>query len=334
MIKVPFDMLVEKIKEQAKISDGEIDAKIKSKMDQLSGLISKEGAAHIIANELGVKLFDESQTKVKIKRILEGMRSVETVGKITQLFDVKEFNRKDGSAGKVLAFTIGDETGTIRVVLWNEQTDIVKDLKMGIIVKVVGAYSRNNNNNLEIHLATKGEIIPNPEGETVGEVAQPVVGRRKIADLKENESNIELLGTIVQAFEPRFYEVCPECGKRAKQKENGFECPTHGSVATAYGYVMNTVLDDGTSTIRTIFFRNQMNNLLQKNNDEILKLKENTAEFQAIKDGLLGKIVKIVGRVTKNEMFDRIEFISQQVFPDPNPDEELKRLEKEAEAVQ
>ena len=78
MIKIPYEKIIEKIKEQAKISDSEIESKIKEKTDQLAGLISKEGAAHIIANELGVKLFEEGN--LKIKDILPGMRSVETSG--------------------------------------------------------------------------------------------------------------------------------------------------------------------------------------------------------------------------------------------------------------
>ena len=40
------------------------------------------------------------------------------------------------------------------------------------------------------------------------------------------------------------------------------------------------------------------------------------------------KIVKLVGRGSKNQLFDRLEFTTQLVFPDPNPEEELKRLDQ------
>ena len=34
-----------------------------------------------------------------------------------------------------------------------------------------------------------------------------------------------------------------------------------------------------------------------------------------------------MGRVNKNVMFDRVEFVAQLVFADPDPEEEIKRLE-------
>jgi len=47
-----------------------------------------------------------------------------------------------------------------------------------------------------------------------------------------------------------------------------------------------------------------------------------------LKNDLLGNIIKVIGRASKNEVFNRIEFVPSMVFPNPNPEEELKRLEK------
>ena len=94
---MPLEQAISKIKEASGLSEEEIKGKIDAKLDQLSGLVSKEGAAYIIANELGVKLFEQTSGKLQIKNILAGMRDVETVGKVTRKFDVKEFQRKDGN---------------------------------------------------------------------------------------------------------------------------------------------------------------------------------------------------------------------------------------------
>src|SRR3989338_5585651 len=91
MFKVPFEKIVEAIKEKTQLSDEDINAKIQQKSDQLSGLVSKEGAAHIIANELGVKLFEAPKGTLQIKNILSGMRDVEVLGRVTQIFDLKQF---------------------------------------------------------------------------------------------------------------------------------------------------------------------------------------------------------------------------------------------------
>ena len=50
MIKIPYEQIVERIKTNANISEDEIKERVNAKMKQLSGLISKEGAAHIVAN--------------------------------------------------------------------------------------------------------------------------------------------------------------------------------------------------------------------------------------------------------------------------------------------
>ena len=88
-------------------------------------------------------------------------------------------------------------------------------------------------------------------------------------------------------------------------------------------------MDDGTETTRTIFFAKQLENLIKKDKVEILTYKENPSDFEQIKTDLLGKTIKVVGRIRKNEMFSRLEIISQLVFPDIDPDEEIKKLAEE-----
>ncbi len=328
MFKIPLDDIIKIIKEKKNVSEEEINSRIEKKLKQLSGLISREGAAHIVANELGVKLFDQYTGKVQIKNILPGMRDVETVGKVQQIFDVREF-QTENRTGKVGNFILGDETGTIRVVIWGSQADIINSLTKDTIIKIKSGYVRENQGRKEIHLNDRSRIIINPPGEKVGEVKTSEITRKKINDLKENDENIELLGTIVQVFEPRFFEICSECNKRLKQIEGSFICNEHKNTTLDYSYVLNLVLDDGTETIRTVFFRNQLENLLNKNKEQLLVYRNNPEKFEEIRTPLLGNTIKVNGRVTKNTMFDRLEFITNKVFPNPDPKEEIERLNKE-----
>src|SRR3990167_1957944 len=130
MIKIPYEQIIEKIKNEANISESEIEEKINEKMKQLSGLISKEGAAHIVANEVGIKLFEAFSGKLQIKNILAGLRNVETVGKVLQTYELREFTTNERQ-GKVASMVIGDETGTIRVVLWGSQADRSEERRVG-----------------------------------------------------------------------------------------------------------------------------------------------------------------------------------------------------------
>jgi replication factor A1 len=328
MLQIPLDQIIEKIKENSELSDKDINEKIEAKLQQLSGLISREGAAHIIANELGVKLFEQTSGKLQVKNILTGMRDVETTVRVTNIFPITEFSRKDGSPGKVGSFIAGDETGTIRFVLWGDQTNTLKDLAEGTIIKINGGYVRENQGKKEIHINERSKLILNPEGESIAEIKKPETQRKPIKDLTEADNNTEIFATVVQVFDPRFYEVCPECNKRARPKDAGFACEKHGVVTPAYAYLINLVLDDGTETIRTVFFRNQMEHLTEKTKEQLLAAKDNQESLEKIKSDLLGNQIKVVGRVSKNDMFDRMEFVAMQVFPKPDPKEEIDKLQE------
>ena len=75
--------------------------------------------------------------------------------------------------------------------------------------------------------------------------------------------------------------------------------------------------------------KNQMEHLLEKTQEQILEIKEHPEKFEGIKHSLIGEQVKFVGRVNKNQMFDRIEFIANQVFLNPSPEEEIEKIKQE-----
>ncbi len=324
MVKIPKEMIIERIKEKTKLSDEQINSKIKNKLSQLSGLISEEGAAHIVANELGVKLY-ETPEKLQVKNILPGMRNVNLVGKVVRVFDIRHFETENRK-GKVGSFILGDETGVIRVVAWNDKADLISNISPEDMIKIESAYARENNRGLrELHLGDRSNIIIDPKG--VKEIKTPGTIRKTISELKDNEDNIELLGTIVQVFEPRFFEICPECGKRVRETEGEFHCDTHGNVEPNYSYVLNLFLDDGTDNIRVVLWRDQMQKIFDMEHAQLVEYKDQS--FEELKNDLLGRIVKFVGRTSKNEMFDRIEFIPQLVIRNPDPEEEVERIKKE-----
>lgn len=333
MIKIPYEQIIERIKKEGKISENEINGKIDDKMKQLSGLISKEGAAHIVANELGIKLFDSFTGKLQIKNILAGLRDVETVGKVIQTYELREFTTNDRQ-GKVASLIIGDETGTIRVVMWGDQADNIKNINKDMILKILGGYVKDNNGKIELQLNDRSKVILNPEGETIKSVKQYTAERKTIDKLTENDTDVEILGTIVQIFDPRFFEVCPQCGKRAKNVEGSFVCDAHNKVEPDYSYVLNLILDDGTENIRTVFFRDSMEKLINSNKEKILTYKDNPEKFEEVKTELLGNLAKISGRVKKNIFFDRIELVANDVSLNPNPEEEIKRLDEEVKKVE
>lgn len=323
MFKIPLAEIKEKIIASGKLTSNDLDLKIKAKINELSGLISEEGAAHIIANELGIELINQNRDRLKIKEIYMGMKNVSALAKVVRKFEIREF-AKGEVKGKVANLIIGDETGTLRLVLWNDQTKHFEKLNEEDIILIKDAYVKENNNNRELHLGDRGELVINPSGEKVERVRQGSAFERKtIGELKDGTDNVELLGTVVQVFDPRFFEVCPECAKRV----NLSQCEIHGTVNPTLSYVLNLVFDDGTGTIRSVFWKNQTSHLLARSDEEMGKYKENPALFESVKTDLLGEQFKLMGRVKRNEMFDRLEF-NVQLVEKANPAEEIKKLEK------
>ena len=302
MIKQTYNQILEKIQAQTQKSVPEIESLIQNKLKKLSDLISREGAAHIVANELKVKLYDKIEGKLKIKDLVSGMNSVDVSAKVINNYGVREF-QKDDRHGKVASLLIGDETGTCRLVLWdNHHISEVENNNLteekSILVK--NAYVRENNNFKELHLGNKSSMEYINENINVISFSQNL-RTKKIKDLEENDyTSIE--GTIVQVFEPRFYESCPEC--RKKINEEG-KCNVHGIVEKKEVPIVNIYLDDGTENIRVVLFNENVNKLI--NNSEILK---NNDEFR---DEVLGKQLKITGRVVRNEVVDRNEFRASSI---------------------
>jgi replication factor A1 len=252
---------------------------------------------------------------------------VETVGKVIQTYELREFNTNDRQ-GKVASMLIGDETGNIRAVMWGNQADNIRSIKPGAVVKIVNAYVRENNGYMEIHLNDKSQVIINPANETV-ELKQKLSPRKQISELTESDAAAEILGTVVQIFDPKFFEVCPECSKRLKVENDVFLCQEHDKVIPDYSYVMNLIVDDGTENIRTVFFRDSMEKLLRMGKDRVMNYKKNPETFEEVKTDLLGTILKISGRVKKNLFFDRLEFVANDVNLNPDPEDEIKRLDEE-----
>ena len=329
-MNVPFDVVVQKIQDEAGISKEEIDKKISVKLDQLSGLISKEGAAHIVANELGIDLL-KTDGILKITHLTPGMRNVDIVGKVVRKYEVREFSSGDRK-GKIGKFLLGDETGITAIAMWNDKADFFDTFEEGDVLKVENCTVRSGlNGRSELHMTDGSNILVNPKGITVetraiGEVSETT--KKKISELKENDINVEVFATIIQIYDIRFFEVCPECNKRAKPTEDGsgFSCATHGVVAPSFASVLNILVDDGTEKVRVVLWRNQIAELLNLKDDELVKYKDDPVEFEGVKADLLGHQIKIVGKVSNNNMFNRLEMNANRVIFNIDPEKEISSL--------
>ncbi|MFH1637259.1 MAG: hypothetical protein ABIB71_02430 [Candidatus Woesearchaeota archaeon] len=325
MIGMTYEQIVSRIKTEKELSESEIDKKVEKKLKELSGLITKEGAAHIIANELGIKLYEGLKEKqFKIKELNPFLRNIEVKGKVVRLYDIRSF-KTEKREGRIATFLLGDETGVIRAVVWDEP--IIKQIEKGkhpensaVIIK--NAYVRENNGYRELHLGTGSSIEECSESFSVAERKQQQQAK-PISEVKENEF-ATVRGTIVDVFEPRFYDACPECGKKLAQEGSKFTCREHGKREPVAAIILNFYLDDGTDSIRATCFRDTAEKLLGVKGKA---LKANPELFFESKRKMLGLEAEVSGKAKNNEFFNRVELTANSV-KEAEPKEIIEALEK------
>lgn len=335
MLDLPYEVAVERIKAHAGLTDAEIEARVQEKLTQLSGLISRDGAVHILANELDVPLTpaQPQEQKAKIKDLRLGMRGLNVTGRVVRKYEVRSFD-KNGRQGKVASLLLGDETGVTRLVFWNDQVDgAFAEIKEGDVLIVQNPFVKQSyrEDRLELQLNQQSTLTVNPEGVTVAGREQPDRAPRVqkyLKDIQGGEDNVEIIATIVQVYDPRFYDACSQCRKKLT---NGL-CPVHGEVPGETNFSMAAFLDDGTGNVRTSFWKQQSLVLTGLNEAEFLRFRDDPTAFEEVKNALLGEIVKIVGTAKRNDTFDRLEFTANLVFRDVDPAKELENLERKFEA--
>ncbi|MEF8840401.1 MAG: single-stranded DNA binding protein [Haloarculaceae archaeon] len=87
-----------------------------------------------------------------------GQSDVNLRGVVLDTGTVRTFDRDDGSEGRVSNFTLGDETGRVRVTMWDERADRAEELDPGTTVEVVDGYVRDREGSLELHVGSRGAI--------------------------------------------------------------------------------------------------------------------------------------------------------------------------------
>ena len=309
-----YERIVEKISKASGLEKEEIERKIEAKRAKLSDLISKEGAAQVIASELGISFENE---RLKINELLPGMRKVNTIGKVINLFPIRTFTTKKGEESKVVNFWVADETSNIKVVLWDtNHIGLIENGKIavGTTVEISNGGMRDN----ELHLGSFSNIKPSEE--VLGEVRTEKVFKEKhIIDFKVGE-NTSVRAFILQLFEPRFFHVCPECSKKVVQEGEIFSCGKHGKIIPEKRAVTSIVVDDGTDSIRAVLFHE----VLAKLGFSQL---EDLGKFADEKENFLGKEMFFTGNIRNNAFFNTPEFIVEDV-KEAQPEDIITELEK------
>jgi len=119
------------------ITKEEFEERVEKKIDECGDLVDEPTAAMMVVGELG-------REHVKIKGLAAKSSLFSFFGKIVDKTEPKEFDRPDGEKGWVSTILLGDETGTTRVVLWDQKAGAVLDTEVGEVLEVIGRHPGKN----------------------------------------------------------------------------------------------------------------------------------------------------------------------------------------------
>ena len=238
-----IDNLYQKLLESG-FSEEELERQVQSKAKEFGGFMSKQGILFIIAKENGIYLnspdvndqfykefeeeIDYDDFTIEISEVKESMTNIVLLGKILQVYETRDFTRKDGTPGIVGSFLLGDISQTIKVILWDDKVDITKNdfFRKNELIRIIGGYCRmGRDNNLEVHLGRKGKIILSPENVSKNmekklnnleynqnQIDSPQKPNSKIKDLIEQYKYIKRVQGLIQIEE--FKEVNTKTGEK------------------------------------------------------------------------------------------------------------------------
>ncbi|AXR79534.1 single-stranded DNA binding protein [Natrarchaeobaculum sulfurireducens] len=187
----------------------------------------KEGFSGVEVSVDDVEPDDETEIDVTVsdthtvEDLSLGLSNVNLVGLVLDTGSVRTFDRDDGSEGRVSNLTLGDETGRIRVTLWDERADLATELEPDATVEVVDGYVKERDGNLELHVGNRGTV------EEVDEDVEYVPESTPIETVEIGQT-VDIAG-VVRSADP----------KRTFDRDDGSE-----------GQVRNIRVQDATDDIR------------------------------------------------------------------------------------
>jgi replication factor A1 len=222
----------------------ELEKQVKNKAKEFGGFMSEQGILFVIAKENGIYLqssdineqlykefeeeIDYDDFTIDISEIKEDMTIIVLLGKILQVYETREFTRKDGTPGIVGSFLLGDISQTIKVILWDDKVNITKNefFRKNELIRIIGGYCRmGRDSNLEVHLGKKGRIVLSPQNVSKNaerklnnleydqnQIDSPQKLTSKIKDLIERYKYIKIIQGLIQIEE--FKEVNTKSGEK------------------------------------------------------------------------------------------------------------------------
>ena len=219
------------------VSKDEFIKKVSEKVEQMSGLCDEKTAAMLVAHDLGIT--DTGREVTKISAITADSNNVNFIAKVMSVFDVREFNRNDGTIGKVGNITVADETGSIRLTLWDDKADLITagSIEIGQNMQISG-YVKDGYSGVEVNIGKNGVFTETDED------VDATMNSQKIVDVKDGMGDINLCGRVVDISDVRTFS----------KKDGGEGRVCNITIGDETGKIRVTLWDEKTDFTKEISF--------------------------------------------------------------------------------
>ena len=269
--------------------------------------LSEEQASNMFIPELAT-LEKALYEYKKIEDLDEDEEDTIIIGRIIELYDMREFDRDNGDTGYVRNIEIADDTGAVKVVLWDK--DAKRELEMGQALKIQNPrLSLDMDNQLQATVSGGTTILDPSEKEidnlpSQEELMESIFVSKPIEALLEDDTNVHITAQIKEVFTDRILlKKCPNCHESVEESEDEYICDNCGHTFDEpdYTLMIPTRVEDETGEISVTFFGNLAEQLIDKDKSEIISL---AGEGYGIEDklqDLVGITIEIIANVSFNE---------------------------------
>jgi replication factor A1 len=93
---------------------------------------------------------------VKISELRDGLRKVDVEAQVTEISEPREVRSKfTGETYRVAEATISDDSGTIKLVLWNEQ---IEQVHVNDTVRIENGYTKSFRGEIQLNVGRYGKL--------------------------------------------------------------------------------------------------------------------------------------------------------------------------------
>ena len=235
--------------------------------------------------------------------------NIYVVGRVFEVFDVRELERDDGSKYLLRNIEIADNSLAIRVSLWGD--DAKREFDEGEAIKIQNPRVDYYNDQLTLNVGRNTAIVKPSDEELLNlpsleDLKESIYVQKDIEAIEDEDVNVRITGTLQDVVSERLLiRKCPNCGNNIGDIEIDGEttcefCGEEFDEPRTTIMIPSTLVDD-TGEIGITFFDNLVEELLEMPKDEIVNI---VNEEPGALDGRIEDLEGLTVEVIANVRFD------------------------------